>query len=170
MLTLPETFERNQWLIDLMTAPGIEQTFDEAETLGELMLQYDAHPAEPIREKILRLQAFLLTQPQAEVPVRHYVNNGIYYREITIPKGAFCTGAAYKEAHIHFLLRGDMTVLTEDGVKRITGPQTFVSPPGMKRAGYAHEETVWAAVFRTDETDPEKAFNGFTIDEEVQYA
>lgn len=167
MLDLPKVFERQLWLIDLMSAPNlpIEEAATGDESLDELVVQYSNCPVEPIKDKIMRLETYLLAQPQVEIPVRHYINNGIYYREITIPQGVFCTGAKYKEAHIHFLIRGDMTVLTEDGLKRVTGPQTFVSPPGMKRAGYAHEETVWAAVFRTDETDPEKAFNGFTIEE-----
>jgi len=161
MMAVPQAGERQQWLIDLMAAPygAVEGSFGQADTLDELMAQYESCAIEPIRDKILRMEDFLLAQPQVEIPLNHYINNGIYYREITIPAGAFCTGSIYSEAHIHFLLRGDMTVLTEVGLKRICGPQTFVSPPGMKRAGYAHEETVWAAVFRTDETDPDKAFD-----------
>lgn len=160
ILAVPETEGRQQWLIDLMTAPdgAIEPAGDSAETLDELIARHDRCKIEPISSRILRMEDFLLTQEQVEIPVRHYINNGIYYREITIPQGTFCTGSIYREAHIHFLIRGDMTVLTEDGRKRVSGPCTFVSPPGMKRAGYAHEETVWAAVFRTDETDPDKAF------------
>lgn len=163
MMTLPSTFERNQWLIDLMSAP---EQVDTDGSFDEMIKAFDAHPVEPIIDKINRLENFLLAQPQVEVPVKHYVLDGIYYREITIPRGAFCTGSTYKNAHIHFLIRGDMTVLTQDGLKRVTGAQSFVSPAGVKRAGYAHEETVWAAVFRTDETDPDKAFKGFTIEEQ----
>ena len=158
MINLPDLFIRNQSLIDLMNASALNSSLSGDESFDDLMAHYESCEIEPIKDKILRLEDYLATLPQAEIPLNHYINNGIYYREITIPQGAFCTGSIYGDAHIHFLIRGDMTVLTEDGLKRVTGPCTFVSPPDMKRAGYAHEETVWAAVFRTDETDPDKAF------------
>lgn len=160
LMAIPVSGERQQWLIDLMSASedAVEATFDKAETLDELMERYANCPVESIISKIYRMEDYLLTLPQVEIPVKHYVNNGIYYREITIPKGVFMTGSMYEGAHIHFVIRGDMTVMTEDGLKRVTGAQTFVSPPGVKRAGFAHEETVWAGVIRTDETDPDKAW------------
>jgi hypothetical protein len=150
-------------IVDLMAAQNDEPV--EGESFDEMMARYDDLPVESIRSKILKMQSYLSTLPQAEVPVKQYIVGGILYREITIPKGVYCVGSVYKEPHIHFVIRGDMTVLTDEGLKRVTGAQSFVSPAGVKRAGYAHEETVWAAVFRTDETDPEKAFQGFTVEE-----
>jgi hypothetical protein len=31
-----------------------------------------------------------------------------------------------------------------------------VSPPGVKRLAYAHEESIWATIHGTDETDVDK--------------
>jgi hypothetical protein len=148
----------NTNLIDLLNDVTVDSGLSGDESFDDMMAHYESRQIEPIKDKIIRMEDYLLTLPQAEIPVNHYINNGIYYREITIPQGVFCTGSIYAESHIHFVIRGDMTVLTEEGLKRVTGPCTFVSAPNVKRAGYAHEETVWAAVFRTDETDPDKAF------------
>ena len=109
-----------------------------------------------IREKLLRLEAELLALPQLEIPVRHYFSPGIYAREVTIPAGSVVTGKIHKYAHLNVVSKGDISVLTEDGVKRIAAPFTFVSPPGTKRAGWTHAETVWTTIHATDETDLEK--------------
>lgn len=44
----------------------------------------------------------------------------------------------------------------QGGVERLTGTCTMVSPPGTKRALFAHEDTVWTTVHVTDETDLKK--------------
>jgi len=44
-------------------------------------------------------------------------------------------------------------VFTEEGVKTITAPCTFISPAGTKRAGYVLEDTVWTVFHATTSTD-----------------
>lgn len=166
MMTFPETFERKQWLIDLMAAPSdaLEGTFDKAETLDELMERYANCPVEPIADKILRLEKLMLEQPQSDYQLRHYILNGVYYRENTIPAGTLITGYVYKDEHTHFLLRGSMTLLSAaTGAVYIKAPCTFIGDKGVKRLAYMHEETVWAGVARTDETDPDKAFENLVV-------
>ena len=48
-------------------------------------------------------------------------------------------------------------MFTEDGgLERLSGPLTMTSPAGCKRAVYAHTDTTWTTIHRTDETDLEK--------------
>jgi hypothetical protein len=47
-------------------------------------------------------------------------------------------------------------VLTEDGIKRVKAGATIVSPAGIKRAGYAHEDTIWTTIHGTHETYVDK--------------
>jgi hypothetical protein len=106
-----------------------------------------------VRQKMFALESALLEMPQAECPLEHLFAHGVYARQMTIPKGVMLTGAIHKTTHLNVVLKGDISVATETGARRIQAPAIFVSPPGTKRAGYAHEETVWVSIHGTHETD-----------------
>lgn len=106
-----------------------------------------------VRDKILNLENELRKMDQLEVEPVHYFAEGIYAREITIPKGAVLTGKIHKTEHLNIVSKGDISVVTEFGSKRIQAPFTFVAQPGTKRVGYAHEDTVWTTVHASKERD-----------------
>lgn len=107
--------------------------------------------------------------PQLEIPVRHFFSPGVYAREIQIPKGAIVTGKIHKFSQLNILSKGDISVMTEDGIKRVQAPFTIVSPPGTKRIAYAHEDCVWTTIHGTDETDLEKIEDRFIAQDEAEY-
>lgn len=109
-----------------------------------------------LRRKILAMEEFMLQQEQVEIPVRHHFCNGIYAREVTAPAGVIMTGMVHKTEHLNIMLKGEVSVMTEDGMKRFKAPCTFVSRPGTKRIGYVHEEMVWTTIHATQETDLQK--------------
>lgn len=111
-----------------------------------------------MRERVLRLEDELRKYPQLEWQLTHHFSPGIYARELFIPKGAFLVGKIHLHAHLNFLVKGDISVLTEHGVKRLTAPCSICSQPGIKRAGYAHEDTIWITVHANpdNERDLEK--------------
>jgi quercetin dioxygenase-like cupin family protein len=86
-------------------------------------------------------------------PVVHHFSQGVYGRELFIPKGHYLTGHIHKFTHLNVLVSGDISVLTEEGVKRVRPPFVVVSPAGTKRIAYAHEDTRWLTVHGTHETD-----------------
>lgn len=93
------------------------------------------------QEKIKRFEELNLQLPQVDLQTRHYLLPGLLYaREIFIPAGVALTGAAHKSEHLN-ICHGDITVWTEDGVRRITGHETMISRSGVKRAGFAHADT-----------------------------
>lgn len=106
-----------------------------------------------IRDKINHLESEMMKAPQLEIKTRHYFSDGIYAREIFIPKGTLLTGKIHKTEHLNICSQGDISVLTEDGIKRIKAPFTMSCRPGTKRVGYAHEDTVWTTIHGTHETD-----------------
>lgn len=106
----------------------------------------------PTREQILDIEHYILQCPQVETPIRHYFSPGIYAREMFIPAGTVLTGAVHKTEHISLFV-GDITVLTDGGMQRLTGHHTFVSKPGAKRVGYAHADTWCTGFFATEKTD-----------------
>ena len=105
------------------------------------------------RGKLERLEEALSELPQADLPLTHWFSRGVYARELFLPKGTVLTGRIHKYSQINILLRGDISVLTESGIQRLKAPFVIQSPAGTKRAGYAHEDTVWMTVCGTHTTD-----------------
>lgn len=126
-------------------------------------------PAEEMRAQVWAFERLISKAPQVEIPVRHYFSQGVYAREITIPKGTVLTGKIHKLTNLNIMSKGDMSVLTENGVVRVKAPFTIVSPPGTKRIAYAHEETVWTTVHGTEETNLEKIEAHFIAQTEAEY-
>lgn len=62
-------------------------------------------------------------------------------------------GKVHKHEHFCFILSGEITIVSDEKRERIAAPAIFVSSPGAKRAGYAHEECTFVTVHRTELTD-----------------
>ena len=105
------------------------------------------------REQVIALEREIQKLPQADCPVRHYFAPGMYAREMTIPAGVVLTGAVHRHEHLCTVSKGRIMVSTDDGMKELAAPCTFISKPGTKRVGYAIEETVWTTYHATVETD-----------------
>jgi len=89
-------------------------------------------------------------------PLKHTIVGGLYIREIFMPKGQLMTTGIHKKEHPFFVLKGDVSVLTENGVNRIKAPYNSITKPGTKRIIYIHEDTVWITVHATEkESVPE---------------
>tara|TARA_R100000458_G_C8277813_1_gene253536 strand:- start:5566 stop:6132 length:567 start_codon:yes stop_codon:yes gene_type:complete len=83
-------------------------------------------------------------------PLVHTFGDGFYMRNISMPKGQLITTGIHKKEHPFFVMKGDVSVLTEDGVHRIKAPYNGITQPGTKRLIYTHEDTVWITVHITD--------------------
>ena len=86
----------------------------------------------------------------------HYFCEGMYAREISIPADTALVGEIHKHSHLNVVSKGKIRVATDEGVRTIEAPATFVSPAGVKRAGYVIEDTVWTTFHITETTDPEE--------------
>ncbi len=122
----------------------------------EMAAEIELSTQNTMRDKVVRLEAAMLTIEQAECPVRHYFAPGQYAREITIPKGIVLTGAIHKTDNLVILSKGRLQLVTEDGPVEICAPHTLVCKAGTKNAALALEDSVWTNFFPTDETDTDK--------------
>lgn len=129
----------------------------------------EQHPP-TMRDKVHFLEAEMLKREQLELPVKHHFSQGVYARELFIPKGTLLTGKIHKYTQLNIMSQGDMSVLTEQGVVRVQAPFTIVSPPGTKRIAFAHEDTVWTTIHGTDETDLEKIEQHYIAQSDADYA
>lgn len=123
---------------------------------------------EETRKKITDFENILKSVPGAktgdmdECPLIHKFADGIYVREIFIPKGTVVVGKIHKHSHPNFLMKGEVTVVTENGgTERLKAPLSMISKSGTKRVVIAHEDTVWVTVHVTESQNLEK------IEEEV---
>lgn len=114
----------------------------------------------PSREQIEAVEGFLLQLPQrTDLRVRTWLHGGMLYRETLIPEDTFATGVVHLRDHISTMVYGDMTAMTDKGMQRVTGFNTWAANAGIKRIGYAHAETLWLTAHRTDATTVEEAEN-----------
>jgi quercetin dioxygenase-like cupin family protein len=105
-----------------------------------------------------------------ECPVKHHFSKGVYARELFIPAGTVLTGEIHKHENLNIMSQGDMSVRMDDGsVVRVHAPFTIVSPPGTKRAAYAHTDCVWTTIHGTDERDVDKIKQEFIATSYEQY-
>ena len=137
---------------------GIEHQFVDAIMVFVKTEQSIAEDELTIRQKLEALQNALLPFEQTELPLKHTFTTGVYAREIFLPKDTIIVGKIHRHEHLNFISKGDVTVLTKDGLKRYTGPCTMVSSAGTKRAVYTHEDTVWTTIHANpnNETDLDK--------------
>ena len=113
-----------------------------------------------VRQEIDNLEALIKKIPgHGEndcLPLKHKFAEGMYVREIFIPKGMLVVGKIHKKSNPVFIMLGDISIFSEEGSRRFKGGEYLISKPGAKRVGYAHEDTTWVEVFATHETDLEK--------------
>jgi len=107
----------------------------------------------PTREAILRLQAEMARMPQIVLQTNHYFVKGMYARELVIPAGTTLVGKIHKSEHFFMLMSGDMTLWTEEGMRRVQAPYLSCAKPGMKRVGFAHADSVCINIHSTELTD-----------------
>ena len=85
-------------------------------------------------------------------PVKHTFAGGCYIREIYNPANELIITKIHKKEHPFFLMKGEMSILTEDGIQHIKAPYQGITKVGTKRAIYTHEECIFITVHATDST------------------
>ena len=126
---------------------------------GEVAFHVPDRSPAVIRQRIERLKDRLLALPadlQTNYPVTHTLIDGVYTRTLFIAKGQLLVGKIHLKECVNIVAKGDMSVLTETGSGRFQAGHVATSAPGIQKVGYAHEDTVFINVFRTDETDIDK--------------
>lgn len=80
-------------------------------------------------------------------PLKHSFSDGMYVREIFIPKGTVLTGKIHKHEHPNFLMSGTVEMFTEfGGYETIKAPMSMISKAGTKRVIKALTDVVWITV------------------------
>ena len=83
-------------------------------------------------------------------PTKHSFADGQYIREIFNPAGLFIVTKIHNKTHPFFLMQGEMSIFSQDGIERISAPYHGITQAGTKRAIYTHTECVFVTVHATD--------------------
>lgn len=114
------------------------------------------------RQKLQAMESCLLQMPQAEVPISHWFSRGVYAREMSLAPNSLLTGRIHKYSQINVLLQGEVSVLLEDGVRRIRAPFVYEAPAGAKRVMFAHTAVRWLTICGTNTTDADALVDELT--------
>lgn len=105
--------------------------------------------------------------PLVECPLKHTFPDGLYVREIFMPKNSIVTTRVHRYDNPFFIMQGDVSVFTEgsEGIERLKAPHHGITNPGTRRVLYTHEDTVWVTVHLNpeNETDDAKLVQMHTI-------
>tara|TARA_R100000152_G_C6730183_1_gene154966 strand:- start:335 stop:940 length:606 start_codon:yes stop_codon:yes gene_type:complete len=138
--------------------------FDEAWEIG-----LEIRRRKEFREKMSELEQAVINTENGVTgealnktnPVKSTFAGGCYIREIYNPANELIITKIHKKEHPFFLMKGEMSILTEEGIEKIKAPYQGITKPGTKRAIFTHEECVFITVHATDNTTVEE------VEEEV---
>jgi hypothetical protein len=82
--------------------------------------------------------------------LREYFLDGMYFRELFIPAGVAIVSKLWNRERMWVIAKGEVTFTSELGTQRVEGPITLQAPFGSKVALYAHQDTTWLAIARTN--------------------
>lgn len=133
-----------------------ETTSKELAHVEKIFNEVGTYSKEEIRDIIASVQKAVEAEEQLEVPIKHYFSKDVYAREMTLPEGALIVGKIHKFENLNILSKGEVSVLSIDGVVRLKAPATFVGSVGAKRVILAHSDVVWTTIHGTDEKDVDK--------------
>lgn len=125
--------------------------------------------ARELRDRIHEFESEIRKLPPVDCPIKHHFSEGIYAREMFIPKGTVVTGKIHKYENLNIMSKGKLSIRTESGVITVEAPFTVVSPPGTKRIAYAHEDSIWTTIHATSERDVKIIEQYFVAQNEEEY-
>lgn len=140
---------------------GLIHTFDFDEVYDLLMERRLAKQRqENFRKNITEFETKVKSIPGAlgadPFPLEHSFADGLYIRKLTVPSKTLTVTKIHAVNHAFFLQKGTISILTEEGIKKITAPYQGITRAGTKRIIYHHDEVVFTTVHSTKETDINK--------------
>lgn len=138
--------------------------FDEAWQIGMELRERQSHRNRLVNfeQEFVKAEGVKTGDELMEVnPLKHTFADGCYVREIFNPANQLLVTKIHKKKHPFFLMKGEMSILTEKGVERISAPHHGITVPGTKRVIYTHTDCVFVTVHATKKDTVEE------VEEEV---
>lgn len=108
-----------------------------------------------VRSAILELEEINKLAPQYDYPIIEDIVQGVYRREVSVPKGCLITSAVHKYKHHYEILKGECLVYTEEGESFLQAPYRGVTEVGTKRVILILSDLTWVTYHQTERENPE---------------
>ena len=107
------------------------------------------------------IKTSLQNMEQVDLNEQHLFADGMYCRQVTMPKGALIIGHVHKKEAINVLASGVIWIKTrmEDDWVEVSAPFVNNTPGGMRKIIYVIEDAVFMNIFRTNETSLDKLYD-----------
>ena len=102
---------------------------------------------------------------QTEGAITHNFADGQYIRQIVMPKNLVVSTKIHTKNHPFFIMKGEVSIYSANGLERIKAPFHGITEAGTKRVLYVHEECTFITVHRTDCLTVEDVLNEVTVDD-----
>jgi quercetin dioxygenase-like cupin family protein len=88
--------------------------------------------------------------------VKHHFSDGLYAKEMFIPKDAFVVQHKHEYSHLSILAKGSVLVKIDEDVQEIKAPACLDLEAEKHHSIVALEDSVWFCIHATEETDINK--------------
>lgn len=124
-----------------------------------------------LKRNIIEFEKLMVREPQVKLEVKHYFIDGVYIRELYIPKDVILTGKIHKNEHFSMLSKGEVSVSIDDVIKQIQAPFLYITKAGTKRIIKAYEDSIWMTIHKNEfnETNLDKIEKLYVVETEEQY-
>lgn len=145
---------RHTSLANALHTEGINLSVISRTLAGLSPVEFDKE-VRPLREYLEQFNSDgKLAQLMLVDNVTDHIVDGLYVRELLIPKGSVILSRVHKKALVNILSKGRVIVIDSNGHNEYVAPCTFTSIAGTQRVVIAPEETVWNTAHATDTTNP----------------
>ncbi len=98
---------------------------------------------------------------EVDIPIEHFIHEGVYYRTCKVPKDTAIIGAFIK-IPTTVIVSGDCYVTLGNTIGRLEGYNVIKAEAGRRQAFRAVEDTYITMCFKTESTDVKEAEKEFT--------
>lgn len=84
---------------------------------------------------------------KAEIGMDHQLRDGLYMRTVRTPANSIVCGAKFKKFGVSMLVKGKVSILSEQGCALLEAPLVFPTPAGSRKIGFCHSETILSVIF-----------------------
>lgn len=114
---------------------------------------------------LVALEKSFPIEEHLDMEVKHTFAEGMYIRELFIPKGVLVVGKRHRKKTMNMLVKGKMTIYDEHKSFEVEAPFMAETEPFTKKCGFAHEDSIWVNIHVTNETDLDIIEKQFIIEE-----
>lgn len=86
----------------------------------------------------------------------HHFSDGLYAKEMRIPKGYTAMSHQHHYSHLSLLAKGSVLVTTDNDSNKYVSPACIEIKAGVNHAILALEDCVWYCIHATNETNADK--------------